>query len=369
MKKKVLHVSAGGLNPGGVGSVVFLIVESLSSDFEFDCVVFNRVSDREEDFKKYGKLHRIKCYPKKGKRDYLELLTRPFKLYFGIRKICKEQGYDVIHCHNQRDEWICLLAAKHAGVPIRIAHSHVANSSKKKSFVEKFYKDLSPKMLKKTATVNIGCSKCACEDFFLHDRYVVVPNAVDLNKYAYEKRCKIKQMHFIHVGRYTYSKNQEFVIETFAEICKTFKDAHLYLVGYGEPFEVQRLAMLIDTLGVQQNVEMVPGDTADISQYYAKSNYMIFPSRFEGFGIVLIEAQAMGIDCYVSENIQQEADVGLLTFLQLSDGPKKWAERIVDDIQNGTRKSLDFEKLSIYSNEVISKRYAAIYSDEAELLK
>ena len=369
MKKKVLHVSAGGLGYGGVSAVIFSIVEALYEQFDFGCVVYSRERERDAYFEKFGDIYRLNCYPRNGKRDYLELLTRPFKLYFGIRKICKEQGYDVIHCHNQRDEWICLLAAKHAGVPIRIAHSHNTNSPKKKSFIEKFYRDLSPKMIKKTATVNIGCSKCACEDFFLHDRYIVVPNAVDMNKYSYDKRCKTKQIHFIHVGRYTYQKNQEFVLETFAEICKTFKDAHLYLVGFGEPFEVQRLTMLIKTLGIDQNVEMVSGDTADISQYYAKSNYMIFPSRFEGFGIVLVEAQAMGIHCYVSENIQQEADVGLLTFLELSEGPKKWSEHIIADIQNGTRKSLDFEKLFQYSNEIIYKRYADIYNAEAELLK
>jgi hypothetical protein len=74
----------------------------------------------------------------------------------------------------------------------------------------------------------------------------------------------------------------------------------------------------------------------------------------------------MRIACYVSERITKEADVGLLTFLNLSDGPQQWAERIVADIQNGTDRSLDFEKLSQYSNESISKRYASIYNGDIE---
>ena len=91
MKRKVLHVSAGGLSTGGVGSVIFSIVKELYAQIDFHCVVFEREYDQEKDFENYGKLHRIKCYPKNGKRNYLELLQRPFRLYFGIRRICKKE--------------------------------------------------------------------------------------------------------------------------------------------------------------------------------------------------------------------------------------------------------------------------------------
>lgn len=366
MKKKILHVSAGGLGHGGVSAVIFSIVESLHTQFDFGCVVYARERERDSYFTEFGRIHRISCYPTKGKRNYFELITRPHKLYWGIRKICREQKYDVIHCHNQRDEWICLLAAKHAGVPVRIAHAHNPNSTKKKSFIEKVYKSLSPKMMEKTATINLGCSKAACEEFYCHDRFTVVPNAIDLEKYSLPTSRENNAMNFIHVGRYTYQKNQDFVLETFAEICKISPEARLYLVGFGEASEVERLKALIHELGISDQVEMVPGDVADIPSYYARSRYMIFPSRFEGFGIVLIEAQAMGIECYASEAIPTEADVGLLHFMDLSDGPRAWAERIVADIKNGTGLSLDTEKLSQYSNESISKRYAAIYNGEPE---
>lgn len=362
MKKRVLHVSSGGLNPGGVSSVIFSIVESLKSSFDFDCVVFSRESERENEFKKYGSLHRIHCYPQKGKRNYFELITRPIKLYFGIRKICSENSFDVIHCHNQRDEWICLLAAKHMGVPIRIAHTHVTNSPKKKSILEKMYKGVSPFMLRKVATVGIGCSKLACQQFFDGDEYYVIPNAIDLNVYSDTHHSVQNEMSFIHVGRFTYAKNQEFVLETFSEIFRKYPNASLKLVGYGEPEEVKRLQQLIEKLDIEKNVEMIPGDTADIPSCYAGANYMIFPSRFEGFGIVLIEAQAMGIRCYVSENIQEEADLGLLTFLNLSDGPQKWAEYIVKDIQDNKSISINIQKLMQYGNDEVRKKYISIYN-------
>lgn len=363
--KRVLHISSGGLTPGGVGSVIFSIVESLHEEVSFDCVVFNRIGQREEEFKAYGELHRIHCYPKKGKRDYLELLLRPLKLYFGMRRICKSRQYDVIHCHNQHDAWPCLLAAKHAGVPVRISHAHVGIDGRKRSPIEAKLKKNAIRLLNKYATLRVACSAEAGRLLFGDNEFVLIPNCVDLSKYT-RKGDVPEDMAFVHVGRYTYSKNQEFVLESFAEICKDFPEAHLYLIGYGEAFEVDRLKGIIEKLGIEDRVEMVPGDVADIPSYYERSRYMIFPSRFEGFGIVLIEAQAMNIECYASEVIPKEADVGLLHFMDLSDGPRAWAERIVADIKNGTGLTLDEERLSQYSNETISKRYAAIYNGESE---
>ena len=171
MNKKVLHVSAGGLGYGGVSTVIFDIVEPLHEKFTFGCVVYSKELEREALFQKYGTIHRLHCYPKKGRRDYVELLLRPFKLYFGVRKICKTHHYDVIHCHNQRDEWICLLAAKHAKVPMRIAHSHVTTSPKKRTWLENWYRNISPRMLRKVATVSLGCSELACSQFYAHFCY------------------------------------------------------------------------------------------------------------------------------------------------------------------------------------------------------
>lgn len=108
---------------------------------------------------------------------------------------------------------------------------------------------------------------------------------------------------------------------------------------------------------------MIPGNQVDVSKMYAVSDYMIFPSIYEGFGIVLIEAQAMGIPCFVSEAIQSEADVGLLTYIRLDAGVDIWAETILNHIKAGRaidKSSLE-KKLYQYSNEAIGKQYALIY--------
>ena len=362
MKKRVLHVSPGGLPPGGVGSVVLSIAKQLHTEFDFHFVVFNREHEYEKNFEQYGTMHRISCYPKKGKRSYLELFLRPFKLYFGIKSICKKQSFDVIHCHNQHDCVPCLLAAKHLKIPVRISHAHVGNDQRKRFLPEKIFKKILLKQIKKVSTLRIACSQNAGDLLFGKESFVLVPNGIDLMRFCRSENRVSTAYSFVHIGRYTYAKNQEFVLETFALLFQKLDFVHLYLVGYGDSIEVERLTTLINKLGIEQRVEMIPGDKIDVVNFYDAADYMIFPSRFEGFPVTLMEAQAMGIQCYVSENITHEVDVGLLTFLNLAEGPKAWAERIFSDIQNGTKKVLDTDKLLKYSNEYICRQYSDIYN-------
>ena len=364
MKKSVLHVSAGGLSHGGVGSVIFSIVQPLYEQYDFGCVVFSVPYENEALFEQYGNLYRINCYPTKGKRDYLELLTRPFKLYFGIRKICKNNHFDIVHCHNQADAFPCLLAAKHARVPMRISHAHVGRSFRKKGLIEKLYKRFSHKLVSSIATDRIACSQEAGELIFGDKPFDIVYNSTDLERFSSEPINDSETKNFIHVGRFNYAKNQEFVIETFKEISDLMDNVHLFLVGYGTKEDTLKLEKMIHDLGLDDKVDMVRGDIVDVAEVYKKSEYMIFPSRFEGFGTVLVEAQAAGLSCYVSERILQEINCGALTYLNLSDGAKKWAEVIVADIKSGNKKTCNKELLLRFGEEEICKQYAALYNGE-----
>lgn len=361
MKKKILHVSCGGLGHGGVSAVIFSIVETLYNQFDFDCVVFKKHCDREKDFQRYGKLIRIKAYNDDGRRHLFELLLRPWIMYWGIYKNCKKNKYQVIHCHNNRDEGICLLAAKHAGVPIRIAHSHNTLSPKQQGIITKASTYFNRKLMIYASTDRIGCSEEACNSFFGETEHKVIFNAIDLNKYKAYNRTSHNKLIFIHVGRYTYQKNQEMVIQVFYRINQMIPDSELLLVGFGE--DKDKLEKEITALNLNDVVKLVPGNKVDVGKLYATSDYMIFPSVYEGFGIVLLEAQAMGIPCFVSEAIQKEADVGLLTYIELNKGPEVWAQTILNYIENN--KTVDEDdvkkKLYQYSSEVIGNQYIAIY--------
>lgn len=362
MKEKVLHISCGGLGHGGISTVIFSIVETLHEQFDFDCVVFHGHGEREKLFQKYGRLFRIQTYTRSGKRKFFELLVRPIKLYYGTYKICKNNPYRAIHCHNNEDEGFCLLAAKRAGVPVRIAHSHNTASPKKKNTVTQMREWVNRKLIQYAATDRIGCSQKACEDFFGESKNTkVVYNAVDLSRYCANERTPHEKLTFIHVGRYTYQKNQEMAIRVFDKIRREKPNSRLLLVGYGE--DKEKLEQQIQELGLESSVELIPGGQADVKELYAISDYMIFPSNYEGFGIVLIEAQAMGIPCFVSEAVQEEADVGLLTYIRLDKGDDGWARAILDYINKPKEVDVDMvaSNLQKYSNEAIGKQYASVY--------
>ena len=93
-KNKVLHISFGGLGNGGVTSVIMSIVSKLYQKYDFGCVVFSKKCERESEFLKYGKIHRLKCYcPGNRLLKLFELFLRPFVMTFGVYKICKKAFY------------------------------------------------------------------------------------------------------------------------------------------------------------------------------------------------------------------------------------------------------------------------------------
>lgn len=361
MKRKVLHISCGGLGSGGVSSVIFSIVKQLHNRFDFECIVFKKKCNKEDDFLRYGKLHRVEAYSSDGKTHFIELILRPFKLYTNVFRICKKEKYDVVHAHNLFEEGVCLWAAKNAGVPIRIAHSHNTNSTNKKSIIFKIREKINLILINKYATHKIACSNRAGKDYFNNSNYDVIYNSIDLEKYANKKITDKGHITFIHVGRYTYQKNQEFVIKVFANIKKKKDNSRLMLVGFGE--DKEKLKNLIHELNLDESVDLIPGDKVDVSEKYDEADYMIFPSIYEGFGIVLLEAQAKRIPCFVSEAIQKEVDAGLLNYIKLSETPEKWAEKILlyIDSNNEIDDSKIQKNLNRFNSKEICEQYAKIY--------
>ncbi len=360
-KLNILQIPYGGLGSGGVSSVILSIVETLHPHFNFTCLVFDKMGAREQIFRRYSSLKRVKfCYAPGTWYRWFTIILRPFILYAQVYKMCKQEHFDVVHCHNGYDQWIGLMAAKHAGVNIRIAHSHNTNTPARIGVFKRWYRLWAVRLVNCYATVRLGCSGQACHDFFGDVSWQVIYNTVDLKKFDGTKRLSFQAKRFIHVGRYAYEKNQEFVLEVFAELHKQFQDITLDLVGTGSRKSL--LEEQIKQYHLQQSVRLIDGTEVDIPAQYAKADYMIFPSRCEAFGIVLIEAQAMGVHCFVSQVVQPDINCGLVTFLKLEDGPKKWAASIAPYVHNGSVDNKPDEKrLHRFDPQRIAMQYKKIY--------
>ena len=135
-------------------------------------------------------------------------------------------------------------------------------------------------------------------------------------------------------------------------------------MGFG--VDEQYLKEKTDELNLNDSVFFIPGNT-DIPKEYKSADYMIFPSRYEGFGIVLIEAQAAGVYCFVSEAIQPEADAGLLQQLSLNDTAEVWAEAILKYHEKHPKKTENNKEFyDSYRSEIVSDKYGELYECRKE---
>ena len=335
MKEKVLLISSGGLSKSGVPTVLMTIVDGLKDSYEFDILL--HTSDQgyyDQQFLSYG--GRIFRCPKKHfgfkPLDRIAEMLRPALLRSVTKKIIRNNGpYKVIHCNNDFDASGCLEAAKKERIPIRICHTHKTwKSDSQMGPLTRIYRMSCRKVILDNATALIGCSSDANSSTFGSSaRTQVVFNPYDENRFTPVLPLRNPNgLNLIQIGYLNDNKNQLFSIKVLKELRENRPDVHLTLVGRKDGEYAGMVEKKIQEYNLQNAVTMLPAD-ADIAKAMEQSSILLFPSRYEGFGIVLIEAQAMGLHCLASDTVPQETDRGGVEFISLSEGPEAWADFIL----------------------------------------
>ena len=172
---------------------------------------------------------------------------------------------------------------------------------------------------------------------------------MDLEKYKFDEieRQRTREKYELenkfvigHVGRFSYQKNHDFLIDVFYEIIKRNPNAMLLLIGYGEL--EQKIKEKVLRLGLDPNVIFI-GKTEDLAKYYNAMDCFVLPSFYEGLPVVGIEAQAFGLPCVFSSEITPETKIlDTCSFLSLEESADIWAERI---LQNQNLKRNDNNEL------------------------
>ena len=258
-----------------------------------------------------------------------------------FRQLLKERQYDVVHLNIfQGLSLYYAYLAKKAGVKVRIAHGH--NSALRRSrtrWLKLALHNMAKSLLAENATDYWACSRLAAEFMFPRDvveRYEFIPNGIDIEKFRFndEVRKKVRKDLGIegklvigNVGRLCYQKNQENLLEVFAKLQSERPESVLLLVGEGEMKE--ELQQQVEKLGIADKV-IFYGVTDKVEQLLWAMDIFVFPSRFEGLGIVAVEAQAAGLPVICSDGVPNEAVVSdLVQKVDLRSGVDSWVESIL----------------------------------------
>ena len=334
MEKKKICIYCETWESGGIESFLFSILRHLDmQSFSVDIVAASlRDSVFTQELKQIGVQFRE-----------LSGSTRHVRRNLGmLRKLMEERQYDVLHLNIYQALSMCYArAAKKANVPVRIIHSHNTALRKSKTRVLKqMIHAVAKQCFSRNGTQFLACSSDAARFMFSkriidNKLFSVVPNGIETDRFRFDQKrrdCFREQwglqgkLVIGNIGRLCYQKNQSFLLDVFSQLHSVQPQSKLLLVGAGD--DEQMLRNKARCLNIEGDV-LFYGTTSAPEEALWAMDVFVFPSRFEGLGIVAIEAQAAGLPVFCSEAIPKEAFVTKQMYpISLGEGAVNWAKRI-----------------------------------------
>lgn len=359
MSIKVLYITPGLNNCGGIESYCMNYYRNMSENIHIDFITHDIKDDnyKKEIENNGGKVYNV--YPLGLKTMFKSI--KQIKQFFA-----NHNDYDIIHCNMANAAIFYFYYAKKNGMDVRILHSHQDNYADKLS-----HKLRNIPLIyfgKKYTTVGMACSKKAGDFLFKNKDYIIVNNAIDLEKYSYNaetrkkirKDLKLKDNEILlgTVGRLTEQKNQKYLID----ILKLLNDSKYKLIIIGEGHLEEKLKNKAKELNLEDNI-IFTGSVNNVEEYMQAMDIFLLPSLYEGLGIVNIEAQVSGLPTIVSDNVPQEANAtDLIKFVSL-----KYIENWIEEIKNTQIKNrhsyIDDVSKNGFNIKEESKKLEKIYVD------
>ncbi len=319
----VTHMERGGLESMLMNYYRHIDHEKVQFDFIVHRGVRAAFDDEIESLG--GRIYRLpRLVP--WSKSYLSALNHFFD---------EHSEYKVVHVHQDCLSSVILKVAARHNVPVRVAHSHSANQDKNLKYpIKLWYKRSIPKY----ATNLFACGKDAGDWMFGGVPFQIINNAINVVAYTYDpaKRQKVRRQLGLeneftigHVGRFNQPKNHPFLIDIFAALLKKEPTAVLLLVGGGG--DMPKIQAKVQALGIAEHVRFL-GVRSDVADLMQAIDVFVFPSLYEGLPVTMVEAQAAGLPCLISDKVPPECIItkGLVDVLTLSADPEVWAEKILE---------------------------------------
>ena len=330
---------------GGVESVVmnyYRHIDRTKIQFDFIC-------DEDSTNIPYDEIKSLG-----GKVILIPPYQKILKYHKELKKVLYNGSYEIVHSHINTLSVFPLKAAKEVGVTVRVAHSH--STTNKTEWKKNLLKSILKPFSKIYATHYFACTGHAGRWLFGNKTFnkgevFILNNAIDISKFKYNIKIRELKREELgvsddvlvvgHIGRFVQQKNHHYVIDVFNEVYKYNKNSILVLIGQG-PLK-EEIENKVNDLGLIDVVKFL-GQREDVHEWYQAFDTFLFPSIYEGLGMVAIEAQCAGCYCLVSTEVQSVAKVtDNIKFLELSLERKKWAECLLEKIPSRGSKNYELE--------------------------
>lgn len=349
---KILHIPTSGLNAGGISRFIIDTTSKFDPDGLIESHVLSPFPLKQINTQTIQDANlKLTIIPGRSKNPIA---------YFGkLLSFLKSEIFDVIHVHGSSALLsLELLAAKLAGIEVRIAHSHNIKCDH-----PKLHAALLP-IFQRLSTHRLACSPSAGQWLFNQEDFTVLYNGIDLEAFQFSladrqsirKQLQLEDDYFLlgHIGHFNQQKNHTFLINLFYQVSLNQPKSRLLLIGTG-PLE-KTIQDKIKELNLVDKVFFL-GNVSNPQSYLSAMDYFILPSLFEGFSIVLAEAQANGLPALASDTTPPTVGVtSRIQFLSLNQGPNKWSESLhLPSPQERTLSDDEQASLSVFDIHHIAK--------------
>ena len=331
---KVLHIT-NGADVGGISNVILNYYKNIDrSQFKFDFVIPpSKLGSNGFELEKLGGT--FYTLPEKG--------AHPLKFIKELRRLIKNNHYDVVHAHHHSSSYLPLFVALSCGVRCRVAQCH-SNMGDSESIVTKFKRYVGIVLNDLSSNLRFACTEEAASHLFgkrLKRLFpvTILPNGVEPENFPFSEQARQearkdlgiddKSLVYGMVGRMTSEKNQRYLIDVLPEVLKLRKDAKLLLVGDG-PLR-NELCEYAKKLGVADKT-ILAGKRPDLVNMLCAMDVFFFFFLYEGSPVSAVEASANGLPIVLSSNITKGLQVlSNVVYVNINNGSEEqWAKTIVE---------------------------------------